>query len=194
LIVAIDSTARATALRILPVMAVDLGFSGDARSCGVAATHDAQTVRPRAQRFGECVSTVINFAREHGEIVLVVEAPLSATFDARGNPAPRGDFERSPRARWWSLGAGAAMALAAQHFLSAIHESAGDRTVHLAEGFVVGADSGDHGQVATDLVMTFVGLNDGSWHVPPGRSKSVLDWVLRASGQASPVILAPRYA
>ncbi len=194
MIVAIDSNARALALRQLPVMAVDLGFSGKARSCGVAATHDAQTVRPPAQRFGECVSMVIDFAREHGEIVLVVEAPLSATFDPRGNPAPRGDFERSPRARWWSLGAGAAMALAAQHFLSAIHESTSDRTVHLAEGFVVGADSGDHGQVATDLLMTFVGLNDGSWHVPPDRSKSVLDWVLLAPGQASPVILAPRYA
>ena len=194
MIVAVDSNARATALRQLPVMAVDLGFSGEALSCGVAATHDAQTVRPPAQRFGECVSTVIDFVREHGEIVLVVEAPLSATFDAHGNPAPRGDFERSPRARWWSLGAGAAMALAAQHFLSAIHEAASDRTVHLAEGFVVGADSGDHGRVATDLLMTFVGLNDGSWHVPPDRSKSVLDWVLRAPGQASPVILAPRYA
>ncbi len=194
MIAAIDSISRATALRPLPVMAVDLGFSGEARSCGVAVTHDTQTVRISAQRFGECVSTVIDFAREHGEIVLVVEAPLSATFDARGNPAPRGNFERSPRARWWSLGAGAAMALAAQHFLSAIHESVGDRTVHLAEGFVVGADSGDHGQAANDLLMTFVGVNDGSWHIPTDRSKSVLDWVLRAPGHASPVILAPRYA
>lgn len=175
-------------------MAVDLGFSGASRSCGVASTHDAETARPAAQRFGECVSTVIDFARAHREIVLVIEAPLCATFDGRGNPAPRGAFERSPRARWWSLGAGAAMALAAQHFLSAIHDATSDTTVHLAEGFVVGADSGDHGQVATDLMLAFVGLNESAWHVPPAMSKSVLDWVLREPGQLSPVILAPRYA
>jgi hypothetical protein len=175
-------------------MAVDLGFSGASRSCGVADTHDAEPARPAAQRFGECVSTVIDFARAHREIVLVIEAPLCATFDGRGNPAPRGAFERSPRARWWSPGAGAAMALAAQHFLSAIHDATSETTVHLAEGFVVGADSGGHGQVATDLMSAFVGLNESAWHVPPAMSKSVLDWVLREPGQLSPVILAPRYA
>lgn len=194
MIAAIDSVSKATALRALPVMAVDLGFSGQARSCGVAATHDAQPARPAAQRFGECVSTVIDFAREHHEVVLLVEAPLCASFDGRGNPAPRGAFERSPRARWWSLGAGAAMALAAQHFLSAIHHAVSGSTVHLAEGFVVGADSGQHCQVATDLMLAFAGLNDSAWHLPPPMSKSVLDWVLREPGQPSPVILAPRYA
>lgn len=86
------------------------------------------------------------------------------------------------------------MALAAQHFLSAIHNAVSGSTVHLAEGFVVGADSGQHSQVATDLMLAFVGLNEGAWHVPPPMSMSVLDWVLREPGQPSPVILAPRYA
>jgi hypothetical protein len=86
------------------------------------------------------------------------------------------------------------MALAAQHFLSAIHNAVSSSTVHLAEGFVVGADSGQHSQVATDLMLAFVGLNDSAWHLPPPTSKSVLDWVLREPGQPSPVILAPRYA
>jgi len=194
LILAIDSVLKAAAQRNLPVMAVDLGFSGATRSCGVAATHDGETARPAAQRFGECVSTVIHFAHDHREIVLVIEAPLCAAFDERGNPAPRGDFERSPRARWWSLGAGAAMALAAQHFLSTVHDAVPDGTVNLVEGFVVGADSGDHGQVAADLMLAFVGLSDSAWYVPPAKSKLVLDWVLRQPGQPSPLILAPRYA
>ena len=194
MIVAIDFVSRATALRPLPAMAVDLGFSGAARSCGVSATHDAETTRPATQRFDECVSTAIDFASEHREIVLVIEAPLCAAFDDRGNPAPRGAIERSPRARWWSLGAGAAMALAAQHFLSAVHDAAPESTIHLVEGIVIGADSGDHGQVASGLMLAFVGLNDCAWRVPPAMSKSVLDWVMRKPGQLSPVILAPRYA
>jgi hypothetical protein len=88
----------------------------------------------------------------------------------------------------------AAMALAAQHFLSAVHSAAPDSTIHLAEGFVDGTESGDYGQVATDVMLAFVGLNDGAWCVPPALSKPVLDWVLRKPGQLSPVILAPRYA
>jgi hypothetical protein len=125
----------------------------------------------------------------------VIEAPLSAFFDHYNNPAPRGEFERpTGRPRWWSLGAGAAMSLAAQHFLSGVQSVGADCMIHLAEGFVVGADSNHHGQVATDLMLAFTGLNEGVWHVPPVASKSVLDWVLRAPGQASPVVLAPRYA
>jgi hypothetical protein len=160
----------------------------------VAAISGARPARPAEQFFGECVSTVIDFACEHHEVVLLVEAPLCASFDGRGNPAPRGSFECSRRPRWWSIGAGASMALAAQHFLGAIHDAVSSSMVHLAEGFVVGADSGQHSQVATDLMLAFTGIKGGAWHLPPPRSKSVLDWVLREPGQPSPVILAPWYA
>lgn len=86
------------------------------------------------------------------------------------------------------------MALAAQYFLSAVHGAVSESTIHLVEGFVVGADSGDHDQVALDLRLAFVGLEECTWHSPPDRAKSVLDWVMREPGQPSPLILAPRYA
>ena len=194
MISAMQSADQALAMRDLPCMAVDLGFSGTSRSCGVASLDDKGTLRLVRRTFSECVAEVATHVRLHSECVLVIEAPLSACFDGRGNPCARGPFEASPKPRWWSLGAGATMALAAQHFLRFVQQHMRSGTLHLVEGFVVGQDSGADATVASDLLAAFHGQRATAWHEPRDGAMSILDWLGYPPGQPCPVILAPRYA
>lgn len=122
---------------------------------------------------------------------MILEAPLSGAFDTLGNPQARGQFEARPKARWWSLGAGASMALAAQHFLYRLHILSRDGTqIHLVEGYVVGAESNDHKDVAKRLLR---GLNSDvavRWHRPLGAEvTSILQWLPGQADREIPVIL-----
>jgi hypothetical protein len=194
MIVSVPSEKQAVAMRGLPCIAVDLGFSGTSRSCGVASFDGNATRSPVKRTFSQCVERVAAHARRHEECVLVIEAPLSACFNDRGNPCARGPFEAAPKPRWWSLGAGATMALAAQHFLRFLQLQMGEGTLHLVEGFVVGADSGADEAVASHLLSAFLGQHASTWHQPRDGAMSVLDWLGYPPGQPCPVILAPRYA
>ena len=130
------------------------------------------------------------------ELVLIIEAPLSAAFDIRQNPMSRGTFESSPRPRWWSLGAGAAMALAAHHFLRGIMQySTSANRVHVLEGFVVGADSVEHDRVAGHLLDCFLGGVPGNWVTPQGAGLiSSLSWADPSAATECPLILCPSSA
>lgn len=194
MIVSVQSADQALAMRGTPCIAVDLGFSGTSRSCGVATFDGKRTLSPVKRTFSECVSEVADHVNHHGKCVLVVEAPLSACFNARGNPCARGPFEGMPKPRWWSLRAGATMALAAQHFLRFVQQRMGDGTLHLVEGFVVGPDSGADEKVAAHLLAAFVGEHATAWHQPQDGAIAILDWLGYPPGQPCPVILAPRYA
>lgn len=194
MIEAVQSADQALAIRHLPCMAVDLGFSGTSRSCGVASFDDKGSMSSGRRTFSECVAEVVAHISNHGECVLVIEAPLSACFNERGNPCARGQFEAVPTPRWWSLRAGAAMALAAQHFLRFVQQRMRGGKLHLVEGFVVGSNSGADEMVASQLLAAFVGQRATAWHQPLDGAISVLDWMGYSPGQPCPVILAPRYA
>ncbi len=194
MIVSLASADQATATRGMPCMAVDLGFSGTSRSCGFASSDGQGLLSPVKRTFRECVDDVVAHVRRHGDGVLIIEAPLSACFNARGNPCARGPFGQATRPRWWSLGAGATMALAAQYFLRFVQEHLGDRRLHLIEGFVVGQDSRAHETVASQLLAGFSGHHAAAWYQPHAGAVSILDWLGYVPGQPCPVILAPRYA
>lgn len=176
----------------LPVIAVDLGFSGNERTTGVAWTLPSQS-DARKHRFGEAVTAVVEECRSLVEVTLILEAPLSAAFDALGNPRPRGNFEREPQSRWWSVGPGAATTLSALFFLRQLHckLKTAKVTIHLVEGFVTADDSGDHAKVAAALRDGF--LDNCKWHsVTEGGSViSALDWLECESPHKPPVILQP---
>lgn len=134
-----DDKAR---LRLLPVLAIDLGFSATKETCGVAAwpTDTNFQASMNYSRFME--STCKWISKNDSEVVLILEAPLSGAFDPEGNPIPRGDFERfhsetnrsSPR--HWNIMAGASMALAAIHFCHALSfRIKQDVVIRLVEGF-----------------------------------------------------------
>lgn len=182
------------ALRKRPLVAVDLGFSGKKRTTGMAWALPSESDAKKHQ-FGETVKAVAEKSRLLAEITLILEAPLSAAFDDLGNPRPRGDFEREPRARWWSVGPGAATALSALFFLRQLHcelETA-NVTIHLVEGFVSGVDSGDHATVAIALRDGFCGKRKCQWHSVTGEGNvvSALDWLEGKSPKNPPIILQP---
>ena len=194
MIVPVSSAEMAAGLRGRPVMAVDLGFSSTSRSCGFASFDGKGPLSPVKRTFRECVDDVATHVHRHGDSVLVIEAPLSACFNDRGNPCARGPFEKAPKPRWWSLRAGATMALAAQYFLRFVLQRLGDGTLHLVEGFVVGQDSGADETVASHLLAGFSGHHAAAWYQPHAGALSILDWLGYPPGQPCPVILAPRYA
>jgi hypothetical protein len=180
------------ALRGCPLVAVDLGFSGNRRTTGVAWALPFEC-HAKNQRFGDAANAVAEKCRSLAEVTLILEAPLSAMFDALGNPQPRGDFERKPQSRWWSVGPGAATALSALFFLRRLYSElrTAKTTIHLVEGFVSGSDSVDHAVVAVALRDGFSGKRECRWHcVSDGGSVvSALDWLEGKSSGNPPVIL-----
>jgi hypothetical protein len=141
------------------------------------------------------VTAFVEICHSIEEVVLVLEAPLSAAFDCYGNPRPRGNFEREPLSRWWSVGPGAATTLSALFFLRELklRLTANDIAVHLVEGFVTGDDSVDHDQVATALREGFRGKQKCNWHsvTNEGTVISAIEWVNCEPHHKPPVILQP---
>jgi hypothetical protein len=182
------------ALRKRPLVAVDLGFSGKRRTTGVAWALPSESDAKKHQ-FGEAVNAVAEKCRSLVEVTLILEAPLSAAFDDLGNPRPRGDFEREPQSRWWSVGPGAATALSALFFLRQLHceLKTAKVTIRLVEGFVSGDASGDHDTVAVALRDGFCGERKCQWHsvTDEGNVVSSLDWLECKSPKNPPIILQP---
>ena len=194
----VTAEAQLAALGQLPVIAVDMGFSGKTASCGYAFRATANgTIESENKRFHDCLAAVVSQFENLGEAILILEAPLSSAFDRLGNPQPRGDFERHPKPRWWSLGPGASMSLAAMYFLKRFVEAVPAHTkCHLIEGFVVGADSGHDADVAEALIDSFAGVQRCAWQAPAApQLMSVIDWLVPgSSGHASPIVLIPKFS
>lgn len=124
----------------IKTVAIDLGFSGNNKTTGFASS-----TKPAGDsfNFGDAVKKIESFAKTNGDFVLILEAPLCGRFKD-GNPVARGDFEKTGNGnkspKNWNIGAGAAVALAAVHFLIQLQTAlAGVKvTVHLLEGFISG--------------------------------------------------------
>lgn len=196
-LIPVSTESQLAVLGQFPVIAVDMGFSGNTASCGFACrATESVPIEAENKKFHACLAAVVKQFQQTDEAVLILEAPLSSAFDHLSNPQARGDFERSPKPRWWSLGPGASMSLAAMHFLKRfVDQVAGATRCHLIEGFVVGADSGHHADVAKALINSFAGLQRCNWQVPAApQLMSVIDWVVPgSSGQASPIVLIPDF-
>lgn len=194
MLVPVVEYAELAPLRDLTAVAVDMGFSGRALSCGIASRQATENIiSSENARFGQCVETVANLLGPHKEAVLIIEAPLSAAFSENGNPQARGDFESKPKPRWWSIGAGAVTALAAQYFLFEIVQRISDSIrVYLIEGFVTGANSVGHAEVSSCLLRSLRNDTRSRWHCPKGaRLVSVVQWLPRQTANGSPIILIP---
>ncbi|MDB2682043.1 hypothetical protein N9Z14_05550 [Opitutales bacterium] len=100
----------------LPIIAIDLGYSANSRSCGFAhsGTKETQTLR-----FGECISSTVELLKQQGRHQLILEAVLSTYHRFDGNPDIRGDFEKG---RGWYYGPGVATLAAALRFLHVLDQ------------------------------------------------------------------------
>lgn len=126
-----------------PAMAVDLGFAGKSRSCGLAWKIQDNERQPERVNFGRCIEEVTEFLSGNNDSVLIVEAPLSGLFNSSGNPKGRTPFESSvidgqPKTRYWYVGAGAAVSLGAVFLFARVSSLVmpESNTVNLLEGFI----------------------------------------------------------
>jgi hypothetical protein len=116
----------------LPMIAVDLGYSAQQKSCGLASTHGPTAA---SLGFGECISEVVELMRAHGRHTLILEAVLSTYHRPDGNPEIRGSFEKG---RGWYHGPGVTTFAAALRFLSELDRRL-PKSLHpipLVEGFL----------------------------------------------------------
>lgn len=88
--------------------------------------------------FGELVEYVRSALREQGDpLHLVLEAPLSGFFDAKGNPLGRAsEKSTSGQTRYWYAGLGGSLAMASLYLLRNVLVEPPRREVRLFEGFV----------------------------------------------------------
>lgn len=115
----------------LPIVAVDIGYSSSARSCGVAWSGQGYASN---FKFGDAFRKVADLCNELERPVLVLEAVLSTFHRPDGNPDLRGEFEKG---RGWYWGPGAVSAIAASRFLKMLAELLPERrTILLAEAFL----------------------------------------------------------
>lgn len=112
---------------------VDLGFARSSKSCGLlAGTED-----PRELTFAELTSALVRLVSDSGEpINLVIEAPLSVAFNLAGNPTGRSIEKRGGQTRYWYVGLGCCVLVAATYLVRALVDSQPKREIRLFEGLV----------------------------------------------------------
>ena len=119
------------------LVVIDIGYSESDQSCGVWLDGRDGTkqlpVLPRDRACGAQLNTaLVRDARP----LLLIEAPLSRTHTARGNPKPRGDFEDGRR---WYVQSGAMVTLAAIRLLEVLSAKLTD-DIWIAEAFLSNKD------------------------------------------------------
>ena len=96
-----SSTTRYVAfqksLKRLPIIAVDIGYSSNKRSCGLAWTGHEE---PICLQFGKAIEKVAELCGKFEQPLLVIEAALSIFHRKNGNPDIRGEFEEG-RGWYW---------------------------------------------------------------------------------------------
>ena len=111
---------------------VDIGFSADKRSCGIAVG-DSQPRNVRYADLAPCIARELE--SDTAPLNLLIEAPLSIAFNARGNPTGRSIEKKNGKTRYWYMQGGAVTLLATMHLLRDLHEMQPTREVRLFEGF-----------------------------------------------------------
>ena len=113
---------------------LDIGFAGDKKStCGLAIDDEA----PKELTFSDAISLISTIIQNSNEPVsLVIEAPLSVAFSKAGNPAGRFIEKKGPKTRYWYVGVGCSVLVAAQYLINRIYPFCEEKDVRLFEGFV----------------------------------------------------------
>ena len=114
-----------------PHIAIDLGYSHDAASCGIMHSNIKE---PTTLQFGATINEVARLVEQIGPCILILEAVLSTYHDELGNPDIRGVFEKG---RGWYYGPGVVTYAAAIRFLRMLMQYCSSHaTVYLAEAFL----------------------------------------------------------
>ncbi len=116
----------------LPIIAIDIGYSANNRSCGFTHTGTSDT---HSLRFGDCIAATRDCLTAQGPHLLILEAVLSTYHRPDGNPDIRGDFEKG---RGWYYGPGVSTFAAALRFLQVLDRQLPQsfQPIPLVEGFL----------------------------------------------------------
>ncbi len=142
---------------------VDIGFAVAARSCGVLVGDG----EPELLTFGETRRKLAELVSDSGGPVnLLLEAPLSVAFSARGNPTGRRVEKRGAQVRYWYVGLGTTVLLAAAYLLRDVANLNRDREIRLFEGFVSFKEKGVRSSHVEDVTKLRAAVYDeaGSVH------------------------------
>jgi hypothetical protein len=110
---------------------VDLGFAQAAKSCGLLVGDG----EPKEVSFSQLKTEVIEIVVAGGKpLNLLIEAPLSVAFNAKGNPTGRSIERREKQTRYWYVGLGCSVLVAATYLLRCIYDARPVREIRLFEG------------------------------------------------------------
>jgi hypothetical protein len=129
---------------------VDLGFAQKTKSCGLLVSGD---VKPRDLSFSELQAFLVSLVTSGADSLnLLLEAPLSISFGVNGNPTGRSVERRNGKSRYWYVGLGCSVLVAATYLLRAIHDAQPSREVRLFEGFVSFKPKGERSSHSNDVL------------------------------------------
>jgi len=111
---------------------LDIGFSNNRRTCGLLIGND----NPIKLTYSEAAKSIVCFAKMNENICLVIEAPLSVSFDKNGNPIGRKVEKENGRTRYWYNSPGSTVLVSALYLLHTLYNEKLHTKVHLFEGFV----------------------------------------------------------
>ena len=152
---------------------VDIGFSRSSKTCGLLEGDG----EPQLLTFAALQSRMIAIAGTVSPPAnIVIEAPLSVAFGASGNPVGRSVESRGGQSRYWYVGLGCSVLVAATYLLRALSESAIQREVRLFEGLVSFKQKG----VASSHAADVRSLRSVVWGLP-GNGRIVPSEELAAS-------------
>jgi len=135
---------------------VDLGFAEKSKSCGVAIDDE----EPVEVRFSDlCRKLREEVQGGVGAMNLLLEAPLSATFDQLGNPTGRAVEKRGSTTRYWYVGLGCSVLVAATYLLRSLLPVTAHREVRLIEGLASFKPKGEASSHTGDVAA----LRDVAW-------------------------------
>lgn len=136
----------------------DLGFARQAKTCGFLRGDG----RAEAVTFAVLRGRLVSAATEAGAgpLNLLLEAPLSVAFTKDGNPTGRSMEKRPEGTRFWYLGLGCAVLVAATYLLKAIASAEVRREIRLFEGFVSFKPKAARSSHTDDVIH----LRDVVWH------------------------------
>jgi hypothetical protein len=159
----------------LPWVFVDLGFASKAKSCGLLVGEG----EARALSFSQLQSEVTSICRAGDEpLNLLLEAPLSVAFAANGNPTGRSVEKRGGQTRYWYVGLGCSVLVAATYLLRSIYDLGLKREIRLVEGLV----SFKPKAIASSQTADVVALREVVWRQNSLRGRIVAPEGLTLSG------------
>jgi hypothetical protein len=139
---------------------VDLGFAEKAKSCGLLIG-DGEPEEVSFSQLRERLLEII--AADRKPLNLLIEAPLSVSFNEHGNPTGRSIEKRDSRTRYWYVGLGCSVLVAATYLLRAIQDDNPNRDIRLFEGIASFKPKGVRSSHSNDVLnLRKVIWNDSS--------------------------------